>query len=447
MTDPIGLKDLAQRAPTPRLGGDGLWHHGRRLRRRRQTTGAAAALLVLATLAIPSWLATRPDSLGPSQSDSVTAPSSVDRPYFWQATVDVNPNGPAKLIFMHNHNIGFEGGPVIIGLDDSYRVLIGSPDDEVGEVSPNGRYLVHRRQGKAELLDTITGKSRVLDPGSPFHQALGWSRDSSQLLLMLQHDELSVTYGPDDQPSDPSRADNIVLYDMVTGAKRHLLTTHTYAVAGGFSPDGSRLALTVGKEGGAQRLLILDAQTGATEREVPLTTKQKLLGPVPWTPDGKAVTLAVTSGCGWFGCRSQTDIDARRWHLQYVDVATGEITDEAARGRTGTPERLVGWRDDNPIMVNAGHQGYEPTLIRVTPDGGMETLLRTPVGARSLRVPQDVAEQATFGGPNISPSPFAAQTWAYITALYIIALLALFTWLTIKVIRHFQRHRSPTPTR
>lgn len=90
----VPLRELGEHMAPARLPED-LWRRGRRQRYRgRIIAVAVVALLGAAAAGAPDLHS----GLQPA-GDSPGVPRSVDLPYFWQATVDMAPPGPASVLF------------------------------------------------------------------------------------------------------------------------------------------------------------------------------------------------------------------------------------------------------------------------------------------------------------------------------------------------------------
>ncbi|MEU8425381.1 hypothetical protein AB0C15_31360 [Micromonospora sp. NPDC048835] len=101
---------------------------------------------------------------------------------------------------------------------------------------------------------------------------------------------------------------------------------------------------------------------------------------------------------------------------------------------------IVGWRGDDPLLRfvsrTEADTDRQATLAVLSPEGGREVLVTTPVGSTDLMVPGDLLTRAAFGGPEPRPSPFAAPLWVYLT-------LAVPTLLVIAlIVRRVRRHRA-----
>ncbi|WP_344402800.1 hypothetical protein, partial [Catellatospora chokoriensis] len=378
----------------------------RRLLVRR--AAAVAPVLLVAGLATLPGLVTGGVGLQPADGP---APGALGRPYPWQLSYEQDLNGPVVAAFLDPDTVYLESTGVLVGRDGSYRLFPKNPGEEFGFVSPDGRYLARW----SEIVDLVTGRSiPTVDRAWP----LAWSRDGQRLLLVVDRDDGFISYGPNGE-SDPSHPDDIGYYDLATGTTKMLLTVDADTPAGAFSPDGQRIAITVGKGDGPQALTIIDIATGTPNLLPELTDGQRLAGEAAWTPDGRSVVLVAADGCGWTGCETWPD-SLRGWRMQYVDPVTGKVTDEAAAARRGLPGGLVGWRDGEPVFVD--HEGYPEQaekLVAARADGSARVLLTLAAGAGGLNVPRDIIEHGTFDSR--AANPLAVQPWAVVCLLACLA--------------------------
>ncbi|MBB5867734.1 hypothetical protein F4553_001113 [Allocatelliglobosispora scoriae] len=396
MTGRLGdvFAEIGAAAPGVRISDD-LWRRGRRRRRRR--IGAAAASLIL--LAALVWLPfQRREPHQPAGDGKPVLPTAVANPHLWQTRFADSANGPAKLVFFSDNSLNLEPVAVVVGRDDSYRLIYKNPGEELGYLSPDGRYLLRR-----SLLDLSTGQTRELSRPLPFGRWV-WSADNRFALVVYDNDDDVISYGPNnEQINNPAKPDDIGLLDVATGEVRILRTEDADQWRGSISPDGTRVAVTVGRETGPQRILILNTATGAIERALQLTDQQMLAGDAAWSPDGKSlVLLRIEQGCLWWLC-GEGEAAAVRWHLQFFDPATGAVTDERTTGRTGLPEELLGWRDGAPVLVINTPEVEDCRIVEVA---GAE-LRRLPLdtdGRGCPIIPRDLLEHAALGGPAIKPS-------------------------------------------
>jgi hypothetical protein len=413
------LAETAELAP-PIQAPDDLWRRGRRRRRRRQTAAALACVLLVAALA---WSPVRSrTALEFAGTGADVLPSEVADPHLWQRTFQGDPNGPVKLAFTTGHSLNLETALVLVGEDDSYRLDYLSPGEEAGVLSPNGRWLLGQN-----LLDLTSGDTRKLDrPLSGFTPAV-WAPDSRTAVGVIG-DDRGTSYGPDGQElAGPDH--EIVLVDVASGFTRTIVRSpDTSRWRAAFSPDGGRLAVFTAVPDHAPRVLIIGTRGGEQPRDVTLSDRQQLAGPAAWTPDGSQILLTAGDTCAWVeNCEDQT------WHPQRLDVATGAITDDTARGLHGYPT-VVAWRDGEPVaqQTRDGYQGCETVAVTAT---GARTLPLAVAGGRCADYARDLLEQGALGGRGIGPSPWQAQWWAYLPVAGL--FLAL-----VQAVRVIARRRS-----
>ncbi|HJW49782.1 MAG TPA: S9 family peptidase [Candidatus Limnocylindria bacterium] len=101
---------------------------------------------------------------------------------------------------------------------------------------------------------------------------------------------------------------DIVVADLDTGAERQLITGAAWHVAGGWSPDGSRLLVMRVLDNTNQELLVVDPRTGET-REIAKHEENVQHIPAGWLGDGRVLEI--------------TDKDSEHLWLAALDPATG----------------------------------------------------------------------------------------------------------------------------
>ncbi|WP_027342268.1 TolB family protein [Hamadaea tsunoensis] len=387
------LTEIADETPGVRLPDD-LWEQGRRRRRTRwwQRLAAALAALLTALFVLPGLGA-------PQFADTgVRLPSSVAEPYLWQRTVDGAPDRPVLIWFPTQHSLNFETAQVYVGRDGSYRIDYMFSGEDPGSLSPDGRYFL----GPA-LTDLTSGRQVALP--TPHSVLWSWSDDSRHAVAVIDHDEGVIAYNAaNEQINDPERPAEIVVADVPSGKVRSIgLVDAEFRSVAALSPDGTRVALVEGRYDKPQTLTVRDTATGAVLRAFTITAAQRLGGPAAWTPDGSRILLAAAERCDWLRMCDQP------WHLQYADPATGRITDEPARGRSGDPT-VVGWRDGRPV---AALSGTRCVLTSLDPTGEHALPVAIPVRYGCPEIPRALLAEAEFGGPPVSPSFWAAQWWFY----------------------------------
>jgi len=401
------LTEIASQAPEIPTRDD-LWQRGRRRRRGRRVRAAAlsclAAVLAGVLLVVPGR--------APAQhigDGGLTLPASVAEPYLWQPKVSASPNGPAMLVFTTQRSINLESAYVVVGRDGSYRIVYESPSDDVGSLSPDGRYLL----GTA-LLDLETGRKRAI-PLDLRYADWFWAPDSRHAVGITRHDPTVPAYGTDGQPiSDSGHLSDIVVDDVQTGVSRVLAVRDIADPMVAVAPDGTRVAVVTGWFDSPHRLLILDLGTGRVLLDNLLADDLTLAGPAAWTPDSSQLLLGgsvATQSCDSAPCRNNRPTGAGLpWRVQRISAASGVVVEDGAFTVTGV-RGVIGWRGGAPVV-----QVYVDTtchLAVVTGSGTEQELpLRTP-GGRCAAIPADILDQANFGGPGIGPAFWPAQPWFY----------------------------------
>ena len=103
----------------------------------------------------------------------------------------------------------------------------------------------------------------------------------------------SPRWSPDGGHMAMTDGRNVIMIDMQTGQAAPLLPTPYFEVFRGFdfSPDGRRLAVTIGTAAGAKRQLLIVDTTGAA-RGINTRLKSNLGGVVSFSPDGKRLVYS-----------------------------------------------------------------------------------------------------------------------------------------------------------
>ncbi|MEW2429050.1 hypothetical protein AB0877_13650 [Micromonospora sp. NPDC047644] len=416
---------------------------GGRLRR------AAVAGLALGLVALSAPAATAADSPATAASRTLTdstagvVPSRVRDPWLWQATVGQRPAGPAALVFFTDRTRYFESTGVLVARDGAYRLIPIGMAEGHGLLSPDGRHYLRPHSG--ELLDLTTGRQRrTVKPGlHPF----AWSPEGRRVLGTRSNDDHVISYGPDNQQlNDPEKPDDLLVVDPYQGTEQ-VVAAGTFAdhTKAAWSPAGDLVAVTGSPDVPArlaerQRLVVLDPTGGGPRWQVDLGDRRILAGPAAWHPDGRRLALLAFDGCAGPRCTAE-QVAARSWRIEFLDATTGQAVGRALPAGTSV-SGIVGWRGDDPLLryVNRteADTDRQAVLAALSPEGGREVLVTTPVGSTDLMVPGDLLTRAAFGGPEPRPSPFAAPIWVYLTlavpALLVIAL----------IVRRVRRHRAAT---
>lgn len=424
--------------------------------RLRRAVVATVALVLVALSAPTATAADRPVTVASGVvTDSTAAggavtdgtggvvPSRVRDPWLWQATVGQRPAGPAALVFFTDRTRYFESTGVLVDRDGAYRLIPIGMAEGHGLLSPDGRHYLRPQSG--ELLDLTTGQQRrTVKPGlHPF----AWSPDGRRVLGTRSNDDHVISYGPENQQlNDPEKPDDLLVVDP-RGGSEQVVAAGTFAAHNGaaWSPVGDLVAVTGSPDVPAQlaerqRLVVLSPTGGGPRWQVDLGDRRILAGPAAWHPDGRRLALLAFDGCAGPSCTAE-QVAARSWRVEFLDATTGQAVGEALPAGTSV-SGLVGWRGDDPLLRyvtrTEADTDRQATLAALSPEGGREVLVTTPVGSTDLMVPGDLLTRAAFGGPEPRPSPFAAPLWVYL-ALAVPALLVI-----ALVVRRIPRRRAAT---
>lgn len=332
---------------------------------------------------------------------------------------------------------------MLVDRDGAYRLIPIRIGEGHGLLSPDGRHYLRPYFG--ELLDLTTGRQRRTVSTGVYPMA--WSPDGQQVLGTRSNDDDVISFGPDNQQlNDPEKPDDLLVVDPFRGTERTLdVGTFAAHTAAAWSPGGDLVAVTGSPDVPAQlaerqRLVVVDPAGGGPRWQVDLGDRRMLAGPAAWHPDGRRLALLAFDGCAGPRCTSE-QAAARTWRIEFLDTATGQAVGQALPAGISA-SGIIGWRGDDPVLryvseteADTDRQAF---LAALSPDGGREVLVTTPVGSTDLMVPGDLLTRAAFGGPEPRPSPFAAPLWVYLT-LAVPALLAI-----ALVVRRTRRRRTAT---
>ncbi|GGM05533.1 TolB family protein [Dactylosporangium sucinum] len=401
------LTELAGDARPPATAG--LWVQGRRRRRRRRWTAGGLALIALAAVAGPALLVRPgPPAAVPGDGGGPAVPRRFEPARPWQELAERDPNGPVMLTFVNvQGRLSLPARPVtVIGQDGSFR---GSA--RLGRLSPDGRFLAQPDR----IVDLSTNAVVPID--ASFGSVADWSPDGRQLLM-----------------TSPTGA------TVVEAATGHGERLGVGSPSGGaFSPDGRRVALAE-----SDQVTVVDAATGDAAARVPYGAWQRFAG---WDATGGRLIFLVAEQCPWSECgRDATSRDSalallarQRWHLRFVDVATGAATDESRTGRSGWPDRLIGWHDGAAIWIVDGR-----TIQAVRPGEPAAVLAEGPSRAEQLDVARDLVVAGRFGGPDLdAPLTPLREEWRWLLA--VVATLVAVAGLAVAVRRRPLTGRRRTP--
>src|SRR5437660_5486525 len=139
---------------------------------------------------------------------------------------------------------------------------------------------------------------------------------------------------------DPEDVD-VVLIDAGTGARRPLVEGPAWHVAGGWSPDGRRLAVARVDQNTDQTVLLVDPDTGDATELTPHAGEEQNV-PAGWLADGRPLVI--------------TDRGQEHLWLAAVDPATGE-REAIARPEWGV-ELATASADGRTVAWTVNEDGY-----------------------------------------------------------------------------------------
>lgn len=396
MHEVAALLDRAAGEMPPARLPDDLWRRGRRRRWARRLAAATAAVAVTAgSVVAPIWLLHRPVTMTGDGPMAPILPTSVHRPWLWQATAGQWPPGAAAVLFYTNRTRYLEDTGVVVGRGGAYRLIPMTVGEERGVLSPDGRTYV--RPGP-EPVDLVTGDTRRAGAEEWRIRPLAWSPDGRWLLAGRSNGDGVTEYADDGRVANqPNLLDDLVAFDLSTGDSRTVLAGRLdrYDWAS-WSPDGTSIAVTgPPTESGGNQLVVLDLATGATTMTVALGPNQRLAGRQAWSPDGARIAVVGAVDTPPQGS------------LEYRSATDGRPLGPSVEIE-GTPGELLGWLDDEPVLTTVRGTGNpRVSLDVVRGDGRQDILIEGPPGSTGMDVPRDLIHPGAFGAPAARPSPFA----------------------------------------
>ncbi|MET7398251.1 hypothetical protein ABZS66_32655 [Dactylosporangium sp. NPDC005572] len=436
---------------------------------RGKIIAAGIAALFCATAAVVPGLHVEPQPA----SDGPAIPRSVELPYFWQATVDMAPPGPATVLFGGDswgltsdpYPFEEEGGKLaVVGRNGAYRML-RYPDDKLRagqdvRLSPDGNLVAQSMltggpAGWLVVTDLRTGRSRGYGDGPPAccFEVAAWRPDSGAVLVLHRKDSVVLT-GANQEPGMPAQ---YVLVDLASGAEvpvDDVFVRDPVASAwvAAFAPDGHGFVATRPAASGTE-LRGYDA-TGRRLWTRHLDDRQRLAGAGAYTPDGSAVALLTIDGCTNTKECDHDQLAARRWGVSYVDAATGADREgPALPAVTGPAVRVLGWSGGTLVVVQyeledetllePDETGWSETrhvrVLALQPDGAVSVVLDPPGDVSSIDIAQYLLRDGRFGGPVPDPAALPAR-WSVI-AQAALCLLVPATAAVVVVLRAVRRRR------
>jgi hypothetical protein len=431
------LQEIGERMPPARLPGD-VWHRGRRRRYQGRIAGAGTALLCLVGLAVLPGLG---GGAQPAEGATAVIPSSVERPYPWQATVGASPPGRASVLFggdslgLGSDPFETEGGKLaVVGRGGDYRTLRYTTEKQRAgldvRLSPDGRLVAQSElhdgpAGWLVVTDLRTGRSRGYGngPAACCYEVAAWRPDSGAVLVQHRVGENS----------------QLTLVDLASGAELPIdgpapRDVNRFAWAAAFAPDGASFVAAF-PAGGGTELRAFDA-TGH-RRWIHDLGARRLAGAGAYTADGSAIAVLTMTGCA-DDC-DLAQLAERRWSVSYLDAATGaERGGPAVPAVGGAAVRALGWHGDALVVVRyeAGtalvsgldETGWSQTrhvqVLTLRPGAEPQVVLDPPAHVNSIDVAQDLIRDGEFGGP-VPPASMLPARWSVLGQLGLCLLLPL----------------------
>jgi hypothetical protein len=467
------LATLGESMPDVRLTPD-VWRRGRRARRRARLLRSGLAVLLLALILVLPWSLTESEPFT-AGADGEAVPAELSLPWMWQATVQMDPPGPASVLF-GGDSIGLrgsdwydsEGKIAVVGRNGDYRMLLFGGWNAVaaGEdvlLSPDGTRVAHPNvvgsgfSGEGLLVtDLTTGKTTGYSGGqaSVCCSAVAWAPDGRSLIAKLNGDR-AIT---DPRTRITLLEHRLVLLDLTTDTLRPLgefRSSHGARTAsrGAFAPDGERIAVS---EGTTVRLIDRASTTLWTAE---LGDRRYLAGVGAFSPDGTRIATVVLDGC--LNECDEAALAARRWAVEYLDAATGQSVSGPPRATvTGMAVRALGWTSGGDLVVvrylpehgarktattewndTGWYETGDVTLLALRPDGSTRVLLDPPDAVLTLDIARDLLMENRFGGPSSTASMFPPRPIVLIPVVPIIVAAAL--GIVLLIIRRVRRAAAP----
>jgi hypothetical protein len=453
-------------------------------RYRKGIISGAIAVLCVAVALLPGLRAGAQPAGG-----GATVPGGVEMPWFWQATVGMDPPGPASVLF-GGDSAALYGDPweeegaklAVVGRGGAYRMLRYPGEMRAGQdvrLSPDGNlvassWLTGGPDGWLIVTDLRTGASRGYGQGSGAccYETAAWRPDSGAMLVLHRLDAVDVPF-ESKRLFAPAR---YILVDLRTGAQLPLADVFEHnevesAWEAAFAPDGTHLALTVPAPAGAapgSTVLRGYDTTGKQLWTRDLGDRRHLAGAGAYTPDGRAIATVTLDGCVT-KCTGEQLLD-RAWTVSYVDAATGaDAGGPALPVVRGMAVRALGWHGTDLVVVHyepepgdggsgddtgwggtrhvrvlALHQGHPGGDTKGDTSGDTSVLLDPPDDVGSIDIAQDLVRDGRFGGPVPSPSIFPVR-WGVVVqgALCYGAPLSVLVLIVVVIVRRFRRRPSP----
>ncbi len=338
---------------------DGAMRDARRMRRRRLIAlpiGAAAAVLLIVALVVPVISTVDRTDTKPADSPPVTLPTRLEMvrpstPFLsakpGPAAVVFGSNSPPLLTLAGNSRLGLLGpqgyrmSDVVTNADEIHPGEPGQLLSPAGDRIVVGWDIADKGNGPCAytMIDLLRGRNdRVVPPDQGYCRdttPLAWSPDGRTLLVAKFASGSLV------------RWDSLALQNADSGEYRRLTAVEPPDIVNGpvpfnaaaFSRDGSRVAYQSGS-----RLVVLDLG-GKVQSTATLPAGARLSGKGSWTPDGRAIVIAVP---GEASGRPQ-------WSFETVDAATGKIgrrIDLPTISDAATV-RMLGWSAGGSAVVVA----------------------------------------------------------------------------------------------
>ena len=265
-----------------------------------------------------------------------------------------------ELVVVPVDRNGAAGTATVISLD-GFEAIDEVGDRPCGVWAPDGRWVALAGKDEVWVVDTQTRAIRKVPAPQP--SDLEWRPGS---------DELAIAGHRDRDANPPTQATPVTIYSLSTGERHQLGSVEAAQIT--WSPDGTMLAYTRGREVNGGELRVVDADGGHDRTLVTDLIGPAIhgIGPV-WSTTGDRIAYQRLQGGKFSG---------ERHEVVLVDVPDGTQTVIApphAGGQAWYPYTVT-WSPDGTNLLYAGWTDENDTL----PEGVITVPVDRPADARVL---------------------------------------------------------------
>lgn len=426
------LADLADDAP-PGGPAPGLWDRGRQYHRRRRAGTAVivgAAVLVLATVVGIGWTQT-PHEVAPARpGGELRLPDRLYTPSPWlPGTDETGPIGPVVAVLTSTRG-SEDSGIVGVSAAGAYAFLdledLGSTEEV--EVSPNGRWVAYPLVGDPEG-EPNTSTSEVAYVGLGVHDTV--TGETERLEVRTEHGLQPATIawggstvwwswyqyvdgGDDGFARSVEGQDSGIAWDLASGEQR-MFDNRDFPRLGEVSSLGESAISVSGRR-------LVESMIHAPETEIGRFDVRPELGAFVSPDISRVALLEDTDDASMSGLAEP---------LAITEPRSGRtlVTSRVPGPRV---ERLLGWRDDGHVVIQAfGRKSGGDYLTVDVVTGERRPLMDPGQQNGEVRIPQDVWQAEVFDAP-APPDPMNPRTvillWGAGAAVVLVAGAALVLW-------------------